>query len=229
MAGGNIIWDETGKVTFSKNVSLQWSVGIENAQNLAKQANAAAKEAQNTAKLAGDKYGQLIGTYLTRIGKSGIYTGTLAADQIVSGTMSTANIKQSKDKWSLNQDGSGILANGNISWDQDGNVTFGPNVTLSWTNVAQQAANAVKNEAVSIAKKAAESAKTEAINAAKAATDAAKMKLSALHKELPNQLRMRQSVQHKKLLMLLNPRQSAQPRKLLIQLKTKLSAQLRKL
>lgn len=174
LAGGNIIWDETGKVTFSKNVSLQWSVGIENAQNLAKQANAAAKEAQNAAKLAGDKYGQLIGTYLTRIGTNGIYTGTLAADQIVSGTMSTANIKQAKDKWSLNQDGSGILANGNISWDQDGNVTFGPNVTLSWTNVAQQAANAAKNEAVSIAKKAAESAKTEAINTAKTATDAAK-------------------------------------------------------
>ena len=174
LAGGNIIWDETGKVTFSKNVSLQWSVGIENAQNLAKQANAAAKEAQNAAKLAGDKYGQLIGTYLTRIGTNGIYTGTLAADQIVSGTMSTANIKQSKGKWSLNQDGSGTLANGNISWDQDGNVTFGPNVTLSWTNVAQQEANAAKNEAVSIAKKAVESAKTEAINAAKAATDAAK-------------------------------------------------------
>lgn len=174
LAGGNIIWDETGKVTFSKNVSLQWSVGIENAQNLAKQANAAAKEAQSAAKLAGDKYGQLIGTYLTRIGTNGIYTGTLAADQIVSGTMSTANIKQSKNRWSLNQDGSGILANGNISWDQDGNVTFGPKVTLNWTNAAQQAANTAKNEAINTAKAATDAAKKEVIDRAQKAADAAK-------------------------------------------------------
>lgn len=174
LAGGNIIWDETGKVTFSKNVSLQWSVGIENAQNLAKQADAAAKEAQSAAKLAGDKYGQLIGTYLTRIGTNGIYTGTLAADQIVSGTMSTANIKQSKNRWSLNQDGSGILANGNISWDQDGNVTFGPKVTLNWTNAAQQAANAAKNEAINTAKAATDAAKKEVIDRVQKAADAAK-------------------------------------------------------
>lgn len=107
MAGGNIVWDETGKVTFSKDVTLQWSVGIENAQELAKQATEAAKEAQEAAKVAGDKYGQLIGTYLTYIDQNGIYTGTLAADQIISGTISTANIKQVNNRWFLNQDGSG--------------------------------------------------------------------------------------------------------------------------
>lgn len=137
LAGGNIVWDETGKVTFSKDVTLQWSVGIENAQELAKQAIEAAKEAQEAAKVAGDKYGQLIGTYLTYIDQNGIYTGTLAADQIISGTISTANIKQVNNRWFLNQDGSGALANGNISWDQDGNVQFSNDVILAWKDVLE--------------------------------------------------------------------------------------------
>lgn len=137
LAGGNIVWDETGKVTFSKDVTLQWSVGIENAQELAKQATEAAKEAQEAAKVVGDKYGQLIGTYLTYIDQNGIYTGTLAADQIISGTISTANIKQVNNRWFLNQDGSGALANGNISWDQDGNVQFSNDVILAWKDVLE--------------------------------------------------------------------------------------------
>lgn len=137
LAGGNIVWDETGKVTFSKDVTLQWSVGIENAQELAKQATEAAKEAQEAAKVAGDKYGQLIGTYLTYIDQNGIYTGTLAADQIISGTISTANIKQVNNRWFLNQDGSGALANGNISWDQAGNVQFSNDVILAWKDVLE--------------------------------------------------------------------------------------------
>lgn len=137
LAGGNIVWDETGKVTFSKDVTLQWSVGIENAQELAKQATEAAKEAQEAAKVAGDKYGQLIGTYLTYIDQNGIYTGTLAADQIISGTISTANIKQVNNRWFLNQDGSGALANGNISWDQDGNVQFSNDIILAWKDVLE--------------------------------------------------------------------------------------------
>ncbi len=35
-------------------------------------------------------------------------------------------------KWQLNNNGSGRLANGNISWDASGNVTFGSNVTIQW-------------------------------------------------------------------------------------------------
>ena len=95
----------------------------------------AANEAQEVAKAAGNKYGQLIGTYLTYIDQKGIYTGTLAADQIISGTISTANIKQANNRWFLNQDGSGSLANGNISWDQAGNVQFSNDVILAWKDV----------------------------------------------------------------------------------------------
>lgn len=35
-------------------------------------------------------------------------------------------------KWQLNNNGSGRLANGNISWDASGNVTFGSSVTIQW-------------------------------------------------------------------------------------------------
>lgn len=37
-------------------------------------------------------------------------------------------------KWRLNNDGSGSLASGNISWDAAGNVTFGASVSLQWKN-----------------------------------------------------------------------------------------------
>ena len=38
-------------------------------------------------------------------------------------------------KWILKNDGSGHLASGNISWTQDGNVTFGSDVKLSWATI----------------------------------------------------------------------------------------------
>lgn len=37
-------------------------------------------------------------------------------------------------KWKLNNDGSGSLASGNISWDAAGNVAFGASVSLKWKN-----------------------------------------------------------------------------------------------
>lgn len=60
---------------------------------------------------------------LTKIDKDGIYTGTISADDITSGTISTADIKNVSETWCLNQDGSGKLANGNISWDKEGKVS----------------------------------------------------------------------------------------------------------
>lgn len=38
------------------------------------------------------------------------------------------------DKWRLNNDGSGKIANGNISWSTSGAVTFSSSVSLSWKN-----------------------------------------------------------------------------------------------
>ena len=39
-----------------------------------------------------------------------------------------------KTKWKLNNDGSGQIASGNISWDSSGNVTFKSTVSIAWTN-----------------------------------------------------------------------------------------------
>lgn len=62
---------------------------------------------------------------LTTIDINGIYTGTLRADQIVAGTIdatkiNTETIISNGEAWALNKDGSGYLANGNISWDANG-------------------------------------------------------------------------------------------------------------
>lgn len=62
---------------------------------------------------------------LTTIDINGIYTGTLRADQIVAGTIDATQIDASTiisngQAWALNKDGSGYLANGNISWDANG-------------------------------------------------------------------------------------------------------------
>lgn len=37
------------------------------------------------------------------------------------------------EKWQMNNDGSGRLASGNISWDAAGNVTFSQGVSVAWT------------------------------------------------------------------------------------------------
>ena len=63
-------------------------------------------------------------------------------------------------KWKLNNDGSGSIASGNISWDAAGAVTFSAAVSLNWTNAA--------NSALASAKTYADTKKTEAVNTAAA-------------------------------------------------------------
>lgn len=63
-------------------------------------------------------------------------------------------------KWKLNNDGSGSIASGNISWNAAGAVTFSAAVSLNWTNAA--------NSALASAKTYADTKKTEAVNAAAA-------------------------------------------------------------
>lgn len=57
----------------------------------------------------------------TQIYKGSVYLGIDGS--IVNGT-----------KWQLNNNGSGRLANGNITWDAAGAVTFGASVSLQWKN-----------------------------------------------------------------------------------------------
>ena len=68
--------------------------------------------------------------------------GKINAGQVEAGTLkgstieSTNKINGTNDPvWTINNSGSGYLANKNISWDKNGNVTFGNNVKLKWGNV----------------------------------------------------------------------------------------------
>lgn len=63
-------------------------------------------------KIRWDKYGNLT------------VDAKISADNITSGTISTANIRNASGTWYLNQDGSGALANGNIVWTIKGETTF---------------------------------------------------------------------------------------------------------
>lgn len=61
-----------------------------------------------------------MGNRFTHIDANGLYTGT---------------IKNTQGTWILNDDGSGNLASGNISWDTSGNVTLGKSVKMAWSNI----------------------------------------------------------------------------------------------
>lgn len=50
----------------------------------------------------------------------------------------------------LRHNGSGRLANGNIQWDKDGNVSFGDNVKLSWGNLSDSAKVAMGSRVLNI-------------------------------------------------------------------------------
>ena len=71
IAGGNILWDAAGSVTFAASVSLNWTAPISNI----------------TTALGGSSYPKL-----TQISSTGIYTGTLTASQITAGTIDTARL-----------------------------------------------------------------------------------------------------------------------------------------
>lgn len=59
----------------------------------------------------------------TRVTSAGVFTGTISADNITAGTISTASIK-CEGKWALNTDGSGYLASKNITWTKDGDLSI---------------------------------------------------------------------------------------------------------
>ena len=70
-----------------------------------------------------------VGNKLTYIDSTGIYTGVLAADQIVAGTINSNLINADEllsngEKWALKSDGSGYLASKKITWDAEGNLTL---------------------------------------------------------------------------------------------------------
>lgn len=76
-------------------------------------------------------------------------------------------------KWKLNNDGSGQIANGAITWNATGAVTFSSTVSLNWTNAATNALNSAKSYADTKKSEAISSASTDATNKANAAKELA--------------------------------------------------------
>lgn len=76
------------------------------------------------------------GTCIVSLGSS----NKIAGWAITSTSISKGNVSLGSDgsitngtKWNLNNDGSGQIASGNISWDASGNVTFANSVSVAWT------------------------------------------------------------------------------------------------
>ena len=76
------------------------------------------------------------GTCIVSLGSS----NKIAGWAITSTSISKGNVSLGSDgsitngtKWKLNNDGSGQIAAGNISWDASGNVTFANSVSVAWT------------------------------------------------------------------------------------------------
>ena len=76
------------------------------------------------------------GTCIVSLGSS----NKIAGWAITSSAISKGNVSLGSDgsiingsKWKLNNDGSGQIASGNISWDASGNVTFANSVSVAWT------------------------------------------------------------------------------------------------
>lgn len=81
----------------------------------------------------------------TTITKEGIFTGKIKADNITAGTISTASIT-SKDKWLLDQDGSGYLAQRNIYWNQNGDLNINGNISVRTMTYALSAEKGMHGE-----------------------------------------------------------------------------------
>lgn len=61
--------------------------------------------------------------------------GTVRALNIIGDEIEGKTISSVDGNWHIGKDGDGSLAGGNISWDENGNVTFGEDVKIGWGNV----------------------------------------------------------------------------------------------
>lgn len=98
---------------------------FENLELSATTVSSAVTECNNNYDILSNK----VGNKLTYIDSTGIYTGVLAADQIVAGTINSNLINADEilsngEMWALKKDGSGYLSNKKIEWDAEGNLTL---------------------------------------------------------------------------------------------------------
>lgn len=100
---------------------------------------------------------------------------TINASQIYKGNvyLGSDGTINNGTKWIFRNDGSGQLANGAITWNTAGAVTFSSAVSLNWTNAATNALNSAKSYADAKKNEAISSASTDATNKANAAKELA--------------------------------------------------------
>ena len=136
IANRAIQFDANGNITFSNSVKLNWQNDINSAtttiNNKIENLELSATTVSSAVTECNNNYYELsnkVGNKLTYIDSTGIYTGTLAANQIVTGTLNsslinTDEILSNGDAWALKKDGSGSLSNKKIEWDAAGNLSL---------------------------------------------------------------------------------------------------------
>lgn len=165
LASKNISWDKAGNVTFGDNVKFSWN----NISN--KPADLGGSSGNG---LSEEDVNNMIATEISKY--------EVTAENIKGTTLSGKTIKADNDSWKLDNTGAGYLANENIKWDTSGNVTFGSNVNISWSNVDHSeidttigqlsAGISLANTTANTANAAANDAKVAASNANTVATEA---------------------------------------------------------
>lgn len=92
------------------------------------------------------RYGSEYGAWFCQGGVGGtIQNPLLRLNYDGSGSIETRN-----GSFELDTDGSGHVAHGNIRWDSDGDVTFGEGVTLSWSNLDEEARENLISKSIKI-------------------------------------------------------------------------------
>ena len=144
LANGNISWDENGNVVFGPDVKLNWgniegsddaTDGVAAAMSTATAAASVAATAQATANEATALANEAKNSIPSEERITEITRNSITTENITGTTISGKTIKSIDDKWELNSNGAGRLANGNITWTEDGVVTFSDNVELKWGNI----------------------------------------------------------------------------------------------
>lgn len=146
LANNNIHWDEDGNIEFGSNVKLTWS-SISDAVTNNFEISEGLDENDvttiiNKTTISGNNIAT--GSITTNQLASGAVTadkieaGTITADKIATGVLTAdtvigdelvgRTIKSTGDSWEINKNGDGYLAKGNISWDEDGDLTVKGNI-----------------------------------------------------------------------------------------------------
>ena len=153
LAKGQIEWhydNDTTVVTFGDSVKINWNNVDGGKDYVDGQLTKVQDEFQNTldTDIAAAKSELLTDIADTYVSQEGIFTGTIRSSAYEVNEDGTV---KSTPYWMLDYLGDGHLAKGNISWDKDGNVTFGPGVTITWENFKEgkDAVNEVVNESLS--------------------------------------------------------------------------------